>query len=123
MSDEREFSVRRAATQVQRAGFNAGMVKFLAFEAMTSAVVAGIHFKSWTWGLGVFFGVLLLFSVEGVKPILAGIYSIAWAVIAYMVVGAIAPTERVAPFIAGVAGLLMALAAHQCFFQWQKDFQ
>ena len=117
-----DINFRQGATQVERAVFNAGMVKLISFEILVLAVAIGVMNKSWTWGLGLFFGLVAAFNVPQVRSILALGFSIAWSVLAYIVVHALTPTEPAAPFIAAVAALLIALGCHACFFQWQKDF-
>jgi hypothetical protein len=114
---------RQGATQVQKAAFNAGMVKFVSFEILVIAASIGLAYKSWTWGLGLFFGLIAAFNVPGAKSVLAVTFSAGWAVIAYFVMRAVAPTEAVAPIIAAIVGFLLSIAAHSSFFQWQKDFR
>jgi hypothetical protein len=116
-----DINFRQGATQVERAVFNAGMVKLVSFEILVLAVVVGAMNKSWTWGLGLFFGLIAAFNVPQVRSILALGFSIAWSVLAYIVMRAMAPGEPAAPLIAAGAALLISLACHACFFQWQKD--
>lgn len=113
---------RQGATQVQKAAFNAGMVKFVSFEILVIAVSVGLAYKSWTWGLGLFFGLIAAFNVPAARSILAAAFSAGWGVITYFVMRAVAPTEPAAPIIAAIVAFLLSIAAHSSFFQWQKDF-
>lgn len=118
-----DFNVRQAATQVQRAAFNADMLRLMVVEVLVAAVAAGIYFKSLAWGLGVFFGGIVLFNLPGLQAWIAEAFNIGWGVVAFVVVRRIDPTETAAPFMAAGIAYLVATGCHRLLFQWQRDFR
>jgi hypothetical protein len=115
--------VRQGAIGIERAAFNASMVKFLAFEALASAVAAGIALHSLGWGLGTFFGVVLLANIPAIRVLLAIAMSAGWGALAYIVLRAVDAGEPMAAYGSAAAAFVLAIAAHACLFQWQQDFR
>jgi hypothetical protein len=116
-----DVDIRHAATQVQRAIFNAEMAKVISVEAMIAAGVVGWQTQSWGWAGAAFLGTITAFCIPTVQALMAFAISLVWGMAAYWIL------DRMGnPWYGCLGGCLFAIilsaAIHANFITWTKDF-
>jgi hypothetical protein len=115
-------TVRRAVVQVERALVNTQAFNVFAAEIVVTAVAIGVYAQNWGWGLGSFAFLIVCLWQRPTQQLLAIVFSLAWAIGAYLAVHFMAPEQDIGAFVAAVVALMFAGAVHSCAFQWQRDF-
>lgn len=117
-----EFNVRRAATQVERAAFNASCRNWFYGEITAVALIGGFAVKSLAYGLIVWAACLGMNAWSPTRKLLGTVFSLAWGYLAWWVVDACSDHNAVEALAAGAFALAMSAGAHKLAFQSQADF-
>lgn len=88
-------------------------------ECSLIALIIGIYFKSWAWGLGSYIGVIILLQIKAIQFLLAIGFIILWTIIGW----AIGKNFGIIPSIlGGILMFIISLGVHFAALSWIEDF-